>query len=222
MKKILVNLVVFLSILFSVTVFAKEPGNLDLHKGQMRLYHDSGEYERDIAKVTQSAKKYLAARLQQHQAAPKKLAIVSDIDETAISGYQHLVERDFGGSYAAIMESLHKGDSTVIPEVLDFYNFAKRNQVAVFFISGRPQNMLHVTAENLMAAGYARWDGLLLRPEDYNKTYKSITFFKTQMRKQLEDEGYDVVINIGDQESDLKGGYADKTFKLPDPFYYIP
>jgi hypothetical protein len=27
------------------------------------------------------------------------------------------------------------------------------------------------------------------------------------------------VANLGDQVSDLSGGFAEKTFKLPDPFY---
>jgi len=30
------------------------------------------------------------------------------------------------------------------------------------------------------------------------------------------------ILNMGDQESDPAGGYADVTFKLPNPFYYIP
>ncbi|MGB6550988.1 MAG: HAD family acid phosphatase [Xanthobacteraceae bacterium] len=30
-----------------------------------------------------------------------------------------------------------------------------------------------------------------------------------------------MIANVGDQESDLSGGYAEKTFKLPNPFYYI-
>jgi len=28
-----------------------------------------------------------------------------------------------------------------------------------------------------------------------------------------------IIANIGDQESDLAGGFAEKTFKLPNPFY---
>jgi acid phosphatase len=28
-------------------------------------------------------------------------------------------------------------------------------------------------------------------------------------------------VNIGDQESDLDGGHADRDFKLPNPFYFI-
>jgi len=35
-------------------------------------------------------------------------------------------------------------------------------------------------------------------------------------------QGYDILLTIGDQYSDLKGGYADKGFKLPNPMYYLP
>jgi hypothetical protein len=41
-------------------------------------------------------------------------------------------------------------------------------------------------------------------------------------RQALEKGGYLIVLNIGDQWSDLMGGYSLKTFKLPNPFYYIP
>jgi hypothetical protein len=34
--------------------------------------------------------------------------------------------------------------------------------------------------------------------------------------------GYDIVANFGDQFSDLDGGYADKTFKMPNPNYFLP
>jgi hypothetical protein len=29
------------------------------------------------------------------------------------------------------------------------------------------------------------------------------------------------VVNLGDQESDLDGGHAERAFKLPNPFYFI-
>ena len=41
-------------------------------------------------------------------------------------------------------------------------------------------------------------------------------------RAYIESQGYDIVGNFGDQFSDLIGGYADKTFKLPNPNYYLP
>ena len=32
----------------------------------------------------------------------------------------------------------------------------------------------------------------------------------------------DIVANLGDQFSDLIGGYADRAVKLPNPTYYLP
>ena len=46
--------------------------------------------------------------------------------------------------------------------------------------------------------------------------------FKAGTRKHLEDTGYDIALNVGDQWSDLQGGSADHTVKLPNPTYYLP
>jgi hypothetical protein len=46
--------------------------------------------------------------------------------------------------------------------------------------------------------------------------------YKSGVRAHLEDLGYEIVGNFGDQFSDLKGGFADRTFKLPNPNYFLP
>jgi len=46
--------------------------------------------------------------------------------------------------------------------------------------------------------------------------------YKSGVRAHLEDLGWDIVGNFGDQFSDLTGGFADKTFKLPNPNYFLP
>ena len=47
--------------------------------------------------------------------------------------------------------------------------------------------------------------------------------YKAGTRKHIEkDLGYDIVLNVGDQWSDLQGGYADTVLKLPNPTYYLP
>jgi len=47
--------------------------------------------------------------------------------------------------------------------------------------------------------------------------YKSLT------RKHIEqDLGFHIVANLGDQYSDLIGGFADTTYKVPNPTYYLP
>jgi predicted secreted acid phosphatase len=46
--------------------------------------------------------------------------------------------------------------------------------------------------------------------------------YKSGTRAYIESQGYDIVGNFGDQFSDLLGGFADKTFKMPNPNYYLP
>ncbi len=46
--------------------------------------------------------------------------------------------------------------------------------------------------------------------------------YKSGTRAYIESEGYEIVANFGDQWSDLLGGFADKTFKMPNPNYYLP
>jgi predicted secreted acid phosphatase len=46
--------------------------------------------------------------------------------------------------------------------------------------------------------------------------------YKSGVRAHIEALGYEIVGNFGDQFSDLEGGFADKTFKLPNPNYFLP
>jgi predicted secreted acid phosphatase len=46
--------------------------------------------------------------------------------------------------------------------------------------------------------------------------------YKAGTRAYIESQGYDIVASFGDQYSDLLGGYADRTFKMPNPNYYLP
>ena len=46
--------------------------------------------------------------------------------------------------------------------------------------------------------------------------------YKSGTRAYIESQGYDIVGDFGDQFSDLLNGHADKTFKMPNPNYYLP
>src|SRR4029079_18129927 len=91
--------------------------------------------------------------------------------------------------------------------------------VAVFFLTGRPERLRAATERNLRAAGY-EWTGVLLRADDLFT--KSAAEFKAPERRKLVEQGYTIIVNIGDQMSDLDGGYAERTYKLPNPFYFVP
>lgn len=46
--------------------------------------------------------------------------------------------------------------------------------------------------------------------------------YKSATRQYIESLGYDIVANFGDQFSDSSGGFEDRTFKLPNPSYFLP
>jgi len=206
----------------STTGYAKEPKNLAVTKESLIKYHDSGEYQKDQAKTIDQAMQYLKTRLDSEKKSGdhKKLAIVLDIDETSLSNYPDMVAMGFGGTPQQINDAIAKGKDPVIAPTLELYRYAKANNVAVFFITGRPEPARALTEHNLATAGYLNWDSLTLRPVDYHE--KTIAIYKTKAREDVEKQGYDIVLNIGDQQSDLAGKHADKAFKLPNPYYFLP
>src|SRR5262249_14443879 len=96
---------------------------------------------------------------------------------------------------------------------------AKALGVAVFFISGRPPALRDATERNLREQG-DQWDQVIIFPE--GARFTSAVGFKAPERRKITERGYTILLTMGDQESDLAGGYAERTFKLPNPVYFIP
>ncbi len=217
-----ISIVLASTIAYAQLGLAKEPKNLYLVKQTLIKYHDSGEYQKDQSKVVDQAMLYLKNRLANEKKtnSDKKLAIVLDIDETSLSNYPDMLRLNFGGTFGEIDNAENHGNDPVIEPTLKLYNYAKANNVAVFFVTGRTDSSKDPTMKNLVNAGYQKWDGLQLKPENYHE--KSASIYKIGEREKIEKLGYDIVLNMGDQESDLMGGHADKTFKLPNPYYFIP
>jgi hypothetical protein len=89
--------------------------------------------------------------------------------------------------------------------------------VAVFFITGRPPVLESITQSNLRRAGYDKgWAVFFEKPATAGAER-----FKPAARATIQRRGYDIVANVGHQQSDLDGGHADRDFKLPNPFYFI-
>jgi acid phosphatase len=199
--------------------------NLAEAKRQVSEYVDSGRYEADIAGVAEQARAFLESRTPRGG----KLAIVVDIDETALSNLPSIRANDYGFIIAGpcdlprgpcgLFTWIGMARAEPIKPVLALVRLARERGVAVFFLTGRPERLRAATEANLRAAGY-EWTGLLLKPDDL--TTKSAADFKAPERKKLQDQGYTVIVNIGDQMSDLDGGFAERTYKLPNPFYFIP
>ena len=205
-------------VLASFSCLAAEPTNLHVAIQQLMQYHDTGVYDKDVVRVNHHALRYLKARVAQANFHGKP-AIVLDIDETSLSNYQDMEHQRFGGTMAQINKDIEKGTDPVIPSTLKLYNYAKTHGVAVIFLTGRKEEQRAITEANLKNAGYGDWDKLILRDGEH-RSDPALTY-KTAARKALVTEGYDIILNMGDQQSDLVGGYADKAFKLPNPYYFI-
>lgn len=206
------------AILVHTSVFA-EPTNLGLLKQELVRYYDSGQYLKEFQDVTNQASEYMQQEiaLNQRLTHPKRLAIVLDIDETSLSNYSNMVQDDFANNPTKIAEELMAAKEPAIPPMLDLYQQAVQNNVAVFFVTGRDVSFQEATIENLKAAGYTQWAGLSFR----NGKIPTIAY-KSAERAKIIQNGYAIIASLGDQDSDLIGGYAQKTFKLPNPFYYLP
>lgn len=226
MKQALQNLIRFLvtlSITFTVSTQSySEPPNLGLIKQEVRTYYDSGQYQHALAKVINSAEHYIShkALANQHGRQNRKLVLVLDIDETSLSNYKNISKHDFSGDHKLIYKDILAANAPAIKPTLALYNAALQEGIKVYFITGRRESLRKATQSNLHRAGYKNWSGLYMRPENY--TDKSIIPFKSQSRAAISAKGYTIIANIGDQYSDLKGGYAQKAYKLPNPFYYLP
>lgn len=199
-----------------------QPPNLTLVKKELIQYHDSGHYQQDLTKKIKLARQYIIqqALVNQHRKPQQKLALVLDIDETSLSNYEHMVKHNFNGNRFQIHKDILAADSPAIKPMLALYQDAIKHGVSVFFITGRSDEDRTVTENNLIKAGYKNWAGLYLRPNQY--TYPSIIPFKSKARAMISQKGYTIIASIGDQYSDIRGGYAKKGFKLPNPYYYLP
>ncbi len=149
---------------------------------------------------------------------PERLAVVMEVDETLLSNWDELHKSrftDFPGHWPTWIRE-KKGK--VIPEALAFFKAARKCGVDVFLVSSRPRSLEKETKETLLARGVGDWTGLVMKPD---ATPLSLAQYKAGARKSIEADGYVIIVNVSSQECDLAGGFAEKTFKLPNPFYRL-
>jgi HAD superfamily, subfamily IIIB (Acid phosphatase) len=217
-------------------------------KAVLTAYHDTGVYDTELAQIDAVAAKYLnkdwklwhAAKASKASKARtraraahhgpnhgrdhggkwwnKRLAIVFDIDETALSNYSAIVADGFVYGPKSQAEATDEIGTAIRP-TLDLYNLAKSKGITPFFITGRPEAQRAPTEDNLRREGYADWAQLFLKPAGYTGTTVQ---YKSGARTQIEQQGFHIVASVGDQYSDLAGGHEDTAFKLPNPFYFLP
>jgi acid phosphatase len=112
-----------------------------------------------------------------------------------------------------------EGSALALPETQRLFMNLISLGIKPVFLTGRAENQRAITVVNLRRQGYYGWMELLLKPVGFEGTAIG---FKSGERRKLQDAGYVIVGNIGDQWSDILGApEGARTFKLPDPLYYI-
>jgi acid phosphatase len=203
---------------------AEPTPNLGRLKTRLIAYHNctgnQGCYTADLDRQSNLAISILRRRAA--RAKPdEKLALVLDIDETALSNWDEETQDDFGYIVKDWNDWVDKKQAPAIAGTLRLYKEAVAHKVDVFFITGRGESQRDATAANLKLAGYDQWAWLALRGTHPKE--QSVTEYESGERKKIVDAGYRIILNVGDQMSDLNGNpQAERSVKLPNPFYYIP
>jgi len=203
------------------------PTVTNLYDAQQSIerYISSGAYEAEFARVVGDATTWLEQRAK----LVERPAIVLDIDETSLSNWSAYKVN----GWARVVNgpcNLERGpcglrawqDAARAPALKPTLSLVKRARtlgVAVFFITGRPGNLRAATERNLREQGF-EWEEVILEP--IGSSYASAADFKAPERKKIAERGYTILLSLGDQQSDLTGGYAERTFKLPNPVYFLP
>ena len=206
-------------------------------------------YAHEAKGVARSGQRWLSSQIRSAQPTKHRTpAIVLDVDDTTLLTWNYEIASNWAYNPVTNAEFVTDQKFPAVPGMVGMATWAANHGIAIFYLTGRPDTQEAATLGNLtkdgigVDAGYPApttlpngEDGLFTKPavNDY-PTYLqqacaadpggkcTTVHYKAATRAHIESLGYDILANFGDQYSDLKGGYADKTFKLPNPNYFLP
>jgi hypothetical protein len=196
-------------------------GKKDLH-----TFSPTGAYAHEMGGIVQHAEWYLRHSFRHHNGTK---AVLFDVDDTTLNTYSYEIFSHFVYDPGTNGQFVNAEVFPAVPHMVGLEKYAEKLGYTVFFLTGRPGTQRAPTEGNLTKVGYDVQDANV-----YLKDYGVDTWlspcattcttdqYKTLTRQHIESLGYDIVANFGDQFSDLNGGFADRTFKLPNPMYFLP
>ena len=203
----------------------------------LHTFNPDGAYAHQMQGLERDAARYLGQRARHTRAARDghghgdhgHKAILLDVDDTSLNTYNYEIYSNFVYNPTTNAAFVNGAAFPAVPGMTQLVASARSKGYDVFFLTGRPEAQRAGTKTNLANVGFPTVadDHLYLKdltapwlascaPTCSTIQYKSLT------RQHIESLGYDIVANFGDQFSDLTGGFADKTFKLPNPMYFLP
>jgi hypothetical protein len=201
-------------------------------------------YAKEARSVAEAGKRWLASRHHFHGTK----AILLDVDDTSLVTWNYEIFSNWAFNPTTNATFVTEQRFPAVFGMVELAQFAQDHGYALFFLTGRGAAVEAATLGNLtidgigVDAGYPMpttlnngEDGLFTKPAvanypdylqaacagDPNGSCTTV-HYKSATRAHIESLGYDIVANFGDQFSDLVGGHADRTFKLPNPNYFLP
>ncbi|MEU4191330.1 HAD family acid phosphatase [Kribbella sp. NPDC026611] len=207
-------------------------------------FADDSNYAKEARSVAAAGKRWISVP---HHTRRTK-AILLDVDDTSLATWNYEIASNWAFNPTTNADFVLNQKFPAVPGMVDLAKTAQREGYAIFFLTGRGAAQEKATLGNLTSdgvgvdAGYPDptplrngEDGLFTKPAlaDYPDYLRqacaadpngacTTIHYKSATRAHIESLGYEIVANFGDQFSDLKGGFADRTFKLPNPNYYLP
>lgn len=178
-------------------------------------FTETTQYRREFTNAINSAKKFCTNYKREHPG-ENNLAVVSDIDETLLDNRPHFRLHPVR-SWDIFDQWVKESKAPVLKPTYELLKWCRQEGFAVFLITGRPESDRKPTIINLVK-DQASYDGLYLRDHHGGPPAEE---YKTAVRKQIEQMGFKIVMNIGDQFSDLAGGSSLDCEKLPNKMYFI-
>jgi predicted secreted acid phosphatase len=192
-------------------------------------------YASDVARIESDARGDIRYAVKKAARTGEKPAIVLDIDDTSLLSYDYEKATNFtygSSTWEAYIKGTTRQAVFGMPELVAY---AKSKGVEVFFLSGLAESLRSYAVANLDTVGYKTaldTGHVFLKDKTAPPAYLSncataaswtctTVQYKEGTRKYIESEGYNIIGSFGDQQSDLDGGYADKTYKIPNPTYFV-
>jgi hypothetical protein len=210
------------------------------------VFSPDSNYAKEAESVANSSRFTLFGRVFTHVSPTK--AIVLDVDDTTLATWNYEIASNWAFNSVTNGQFVTSQLFPPVPGMVDLVRDAARAGYTIIYLTGRPATQEAATLGNLTADGIgvdAHYpppstlndgeDGLFTKPAvaDYPDYLKAAcagdpngscttVHYKSATRAHIESLGYDIVANFGDQFSDLVGGYADNTYKMPNPNYFLP
>lgn len=143
-------------------------------------------------------------------------------DETLLNSVINYLNSNRGKNKAIVLDiddTMIMTSGNIYKSIKLIYDHALRNEIKVFIITARVLNnpTINFTKNQLVRAGYQKYEGLYLMPRSYMIS-RQIQMYKYTARQLIKNKNYDIILNIGDQWTDLYRQYYNYS-SLPNKIY---